>query len=124
MLEMRWTTYVLTLFAAAILVVLLVQTGSLPQANAQVTQPPRGRLSAPALSEPAGRGTVPVYVVEEYTDVARLQTALNSRAQQGYHVVAIQAVPTRIGNPENETYRISYRNTLDVYPTWVAVYTR
>jgi len=124
MMQMRWTTYVLTILATAILVVLLAQPNGLPQANAQVPQGGQGRLNAPQLSEPTGAGGVPVYVVEEYTELPRMQSALNSRAQQGYHVVSVQAIPTRIGNPNDQTYRISYRNTLDVYPTWVVVYTR
>ena len=125
MIQMRWTTYVLTLLAVAIAVSLWSLPGALNQACAQT--PPTARVRGAAVSadsEAATAPAVPTYVVEQYADTRTLEQGLNGRARQGYLVVSIEVVPTRIGNPSDEIFRVAYRNTLDLYQAWVVVYTR
>ncbi|MBE7559180.1 hypothetical protein HS125_09630 [bacterium] len=125
MIQMRWTTYVLTLLAVAIGMSLWSLPGAVREAGAQVPPATRGRTVAPLTTTgEEGMRATPTYVVEEYTDTRTLERGLNNRAQQGYLVVSIEVVPTRIGNPNDQIPRVAYRNTLDVYQAWVVVYTR
>lgn len=124
MIQMRWTTYVVSLLGVAVVMGLLALPGALREAGAQVPHTVRTRPAAPTMGEPASPRGTPSYLVEQYTDTQALEQGLNSRARQGYLVVSVQAVHTRVGNPNDQIFRVSYRNTLDIYPVWVVVYTQ
>jgi len=51
--------------------------------------------------------TTPTYLVEQYADMRAMEQSSTAGRDRVYLVVSIEAVPTRVGNPVDETYRIS-----------------